>query len=272
MDHVITEIIETKFVIGTVGDVRQISLAAGFAVGFVFVDTIHGETQPFEDRTVPFRVTTGEIIVYRHDMHPFAGQTVEIGREGGNEGLTFTGSHFCDLALMEDGTSYELNIVMHHIPGDGAACGHPGIVVDALMSVDADIFFFYAEIAVQLGSGGDQLGIFLETAGGLFDNGEGFREKSFENLFDLFVTILFEAVDFLVEGILSVDIAKRKLVGLPVEIRDAGIDLLEMAVDTGTELYGFRTQFVVGKAGVSRKMPIDLADERLDSFNILFRL
>ena len=41
MHHVIAEVVETKFVIGSVGNVGIISIPARITVGLMFVDTIH---------------------------------------------------------------------------------------------------------------------------------------------------------------------------------------------------------------------------------------
>src|SRR6187399_1569219 len=111
MDHVITEVVEAEFVIGTIGNIGQVRFATGFAVGFMLVDTVHRKTQPFEDGAIPFGVTTGEVVVDRHDMNAFAGQGIEIGREGRDKGLTFTGGHFSDLSLVQYGAANELYVV-----------------------------------------------------------------------------------------------------------------------------------------------------------------
>ena len=41
MHHIIAEIIETKFVVGTVSNIGQIGLATGFGIRLVFIDTIY---------------------------------------------------------------------------------------------------------------------------------------------------------------------------------------------------------------------------------------
>ena len=42
-------------------------------------------------------------------MDAFSGKSVEVCREGGNEGLTFTGLHLGDTAVVKDDSSEDLN-------------------------------------------------------------------------------------------------------------------------------------------------------------------
>src|ERR1700754_521963 len=80
MHHIITQVVKPEFVVGTIGNIRHVSLTARFAVWLVLVDTIDRQTQPFEDGAIPFGVTTGQVIVDRHDVYPFAGQGIQVGR------------------------------------------------------------------------------------------------------------------------------------------------------------------------------------------------
>ena len=79
MYHVVTEVVKAEFVIGAIRDIREIRFSAFFTVGLVFVNTIHRNTQPFEDCSVPFLVTTGQVIVHRYDMHPFTRKGIKVG-------------------------------------------------------------------------------------------------------------------------------------------------------------------------------------------------
>src|SRR5688572_32173197 len=62
MNHVIAEIIKSKFIIRSVGDVSEISFSPVITIGLVLVNTIDSNTEPFENCSVPFLVTTGEVI------------------------------------------------------------------------------------------------------------------------------------------------------------------------------------------------------------------
>src|SRR5258708_7681642 len=131
--HVITQVIETEFVIGAIGDIGVVGFATGFAVGFVFVDAIYRQTQPFEDRPVPLGVTACQVIVHGHDMYSLAGQCIQVGRKCRYQGLTFTGGHLRDLSLVEHGTADQLHVIVYHVPGDHAAGGHPTVLIDGFI-------------------------------------------------------------------------------------------------------------------------------------------
>ena len=78
------------------------------------------------DATHPFRVAASEVIVDGHHVHTVAGERVEVTRQGRDEGLTFTGAHFGDVAVVESGTSGKLNVVVplaQRARGRFANCG-----------------------------------------------------------------------------------------------------------------------------------------------------
>src|SRR5690606_32417581 len=102
-----------ELVIGAVGDIRQISSPALRRIRLVLVDAVYAQAEPFEEGAVPFLVTAGEVIVDRYNMDPFAGEGVEVGRQGRHERLTLTGGHFRDLAFVEHGAADELHVIVN---------------------------------------------------------------------------------------------------------------------------------------------------------------
>lgn len=40
--HIVPQVIEAKFVVGTIGDVGQVSLSSFWAVGGVLIDAVYG--------------------------------------------------------------------------------------------------------------------------------------------------------------------------------------------------------------------------------------
>ena len=64
--------------------------------------------------THPFGVATGQIVVYRNNMHAFSGQCVQVRRQRGRQGLALTGFHFCNFALMQHDSADQLDIKMPH--------------------------------------------------------------------------------------------------------------------------------------------------------------
>ena len=111
--HVVAEIIEAKLVVGAVGDVA--------GVGFLPLVGVHADQiastvkpEPVVDRGHPFHVAASQVIVHRNDVHPFAFDRIEVGRERGDEGLAFAGHHFGDVSSVEDHAADQLHIVVPH--------------------------------------------------------------------------------------------------------------------------------------------------------------
>ena len=90
--HVVAQVVEAEFVVGAVGDVAGIGGLAGFVVDAVN-DAADAETEEAVDLPHPLRIAAGEVVVDGDDMHALAGKRVEIGRQGGDQRLAFTGLH-----------------------------------------------------------------------------------------------------------------------------------------------------------------------------------
>ena len=74
------------------------------------------DRQPEEaiDLAHPLRVTLGQIVVDRDDMHALPAECVKIGGQNGHEGLAFACLHLGDTSLMQDDTADELHMVRPH--------------------------------------------------------------------------------------------------------------------------------------------------------------
>ena len=117
--HVVPQVVEAELVVGAVGDVGGVG---GLAVlGLDVVDhQAHGEAQEAVDLAHPLAVALGQVVVDGDDVDPFPGQGVEVGGEGGHQGLALAGLHLGDAALVEDDAADELHPVgLHaqHAPG-----------------------------------------------------------------------------------------------------------------------------------------------------------
>ena len=207
--HVIAEIIETEFVVGTVNNIGIVGIAPGIAVGFVFVDAIHPQAEELEQRSVPFTIPAGQVIVHRNDVNPFTRQGIEVGRECTHEGFTFTRCHLGDLAGMQYITTDQLHIIVHHVPGDGAAGGGPGVFINGFIALDGKVVFFNGQRLIEFGGGYFDGGIFCKTAAGFLYNGKCFGENFEQDDFQLFVLILFQFIDLLIEIVAAIDIVDR---------------------------------------------------------------
>ena len=60
----------------------------------------------------PVGVAAGEVVVGGDDVHAVAGQRVEVGRQGGDEGLALTGLHLGDVAEVQRGAAHQLHLVV----------------------------------------------------------------------------------------------------------------------------------------------------------------
>ena len=111
--HVVAQIIETEFVVRSVGDIRAIGRAALRVVQIVN-DDADGEAKRLIDRAHPFRVAPRQIIVHGDDMHAAAGERIQIRGQSGDESLAFAGFHLGDFAFMQHHAADELHVKMPH--------------------------------------------------------------------------------------------------------------------------------------------------------------
>src|SRR4030042_1952157 len=83
--HVVTQVIETEFVVRPVGDVAAISVLA-VGVRHIVLDRPHGEAEEAVDGAHPFRVALGQVIVDRDNVDPRSLERIQIGGGGGDQG------------------------------------------------------------------------------------------------------------------------------------------------------------------------------------------
>ena len=102
--HIVAKVIETKFVIGPISDIGGVRLAA-----FIVIETMDDAANAHADALIntahPFGIAAGEIIIDGDDVDAFAGQGIEVYRQGRDQGFSFPGFHFGDFALMEDNSA-----------------------------------------------------------------------------------------------------------------------------------------------------------------------
>ena len=171
--HVVAQVIETEFVVGTEGDVGQVGTAAGIGVGLVFVDAVHAQAMEHVERSHPLGVTLGQVVVHCHYMYAVTGQGIEEYGEGSHEGFSFTGCHFGNLTLVQHDAAEELYVVVYHVPGNFVTTRHPVVLVDGLVALDADKVLGGGQLAVEVVGRNHDFFIFRETAGCRLDDGKG---------------------------------------------------------------------------------------------------
>ena len=138
--HVVAQVVEAKFVVGTVNDVATVGVAAaaGHHVGVarilhhVRAGHVHvrsaqlvavltltlndADAQPHEvvDRAHPNGVATGQVVVDRDQVDAASGKCVQNDRGNRHQRLSFTGLHFRDAALVKNGATGELHVKLAH--------------------------------------------------------------------------------------------------------------------------------------------------------------
>ena len=134
--QIIAQVIKTKLAVSTISDIRPIGFGTINQIQLMqiltridllkidqesltaILGTIrhlqhpHAQPQRLIDRGHPARIAAGQIIVDRDQMHPFAGQSVQVNRQGSHQGFAFAGTHLGDLALMQSNAPDHLNIIM----------------------------------------------------------------------------------------------------------------------------------------------------------------
>ena len=74
-------------------------------------DEANGQAQKAVDLAHPLAVTLGQIVVDGDDMDTVAGQRVQIGGQGGHQGLSLTGFHLGNAALVQNDAADQLHPV-----------------------------------------------------------------------------------------------------------------------------------------------------------------
>ena len=112
--HVVAQVVEAKFVVGTVGHVGCIGFAALFVVE-IMDDHADAEAEESIELTHPFGVALGEVVIDRDDVYAASAERIEVDRQGGNQRLTLARLHLGDLAFVQYDAADKLHIEMAHV-------------------------------------------------------------------------------------------------------------------------------------------------------------
>ena len=93
---------------------ESIGLAPLLVVDAVLNDA-DGQSEKLVEPAHPFRVALGQVVVDGDDVNALAFERIQIGRQRGDQRLSFTGLHFRDPALMQNDTADELHVEMPHV-------------------------------------------------------------------------------------------------------------------------------------------------------------
>ena len=136
--HIITQIIETEFIVGTKSNICHIRTTTSFRVRLMLIDTIYAQAMEHIKRTHPFRVTFCQIIVDSYYVYAITRQGIQEHRKRCYQSLTFTGCHFRNLTLMQHHTTKQLYIVMYHVPGHFVSTCFPMVLPDSLVTFNTN--------------------------------------------------------------------------------------------------------------------------------------
>ena len=109
--HVVAQVVETELVVGAVGHVGRVLLAAllGLHIGQDHADL---EAEELVYPAHPLGVALGQVVVDRDDVHAVAGQRVQVGRQDRGQGLALTGPHLGDVAHVHRRAAHQLDVEM----------------------------------------------------------------------------------------------------------------------------------------------------------------
>ncbi len=253
LSHVVAQIVEAELVVGAEGDVGQVSLAALGAVGAVLVDAVDAQSVEHVDGTHPLRVTLGQVIVHRDHMHAVACERVEEHGQRGGECLSLAREHLGYLSLVQDDSSEQLHVKVHHVPLHVIAPGHPMVVVDGLVTIDVHKVVAGGQFAVEIVGGDHHFLVVREARRSALHNGEHLGESLVKCLLQRVEHILLQFVYLLEYGCAVLD--GRAL--------DAVLQLLDLPAQGGGTfqyalLYFLHTcaQLVVGE-GLHGRIGLD---------------
>ncbi len=226
--HVVAQVVEAELVVGAVGDVGAVGLAA-LLVGEVVHDDADGEAEEAVDLAHPLGVALGEIVVDGDDVDAVAGERVEIAGKRGDERLAFAGLHLGDFAGVKDHAADHLDVEVTHADGSDAGLADDG---EGL----------WEEIVERALFGGDD----LFRVGNAFDRG-GDTGAEFDGLGgELLVGELLEG------GLVCVDLLKRGEHALDGTVVGGAEDFGEDGVEHGClSSYVRRTGRMPGAGGAT---------------------
>ena len=123
--HVVAQVVEAELIVRAVGDV---SLIRDAALGRGHAREDHADRQAEEavNAAHPLGVALGEVVVDSDDVNALAGDCVQVGGQGCDEGLAFAGAHLGNVAEMKCGTAHDLDVVMALAQGATRCLAHCG--------------------------------------------------------------------------------------------------------------------------------------------------
>ncbi len=115
--HVVPQVIEAKFVVGTIGNVPAVYISPLVIVNLI-QDRTEGKPQPLVNLAHPLRISLSQIIIHSNNVDTAAGKRIEIDRHCRRKRLPLSGLHLRNLASVKDYCADELHVIRNHFPRD----------------------------------------------------------------------------------------------------------------------------------------------------------
>ena len=107
--QVIAQVVKAELVVCRVGDIAVVGLAF-FVLRLATPGYPNRQAKEFVDRAHPVSIALREVLVDCYDMHAVAADRIEIGRQGCDERLAFTGAHLGDVAALQHHATNQLHV------------------------------------------------------------------------------------------------------------------------------------------------------------------
>ncbi len=107
--HVVAQVVEAELVVGAVGDVGVIGLAPLSRV-HLGQDGADLHAEEVMDAAHLLGLELGQVVVDRDHVYAPAGDRVQVGGHGGDQGLALTGLHLGDVAEVQGGAAHHLDV------------------------------------------------------------------------------------------------------------------------------------------------------------------
>ncbi len=107
--HVVAQVVEAELVVRAVRDVGGVLLAA-LLRGLAREDHARGHAEGAEHAAHELALVAGEVVVDRDDVHAARCDGVEVGRQGGDQGLALARLHLGDVAEVEGRAAHDLDV------------------------------------------------------------------------------------------------------------------------------------------------------------------
>ena len=204
-------------------------------------------------------------------MHAVACQGIEEHGERGHEGLTLTGGHLGNLALMQHDAAKELHVVVHHLPLQVVATSCPVVMVDGLVAINGDKVFsgVGGQVTVEVSGGDDGLLVLGEAAGRILDNGIDLGHHLVEGLLINLQGLLLQLVHL---GKDVGTLVERRFLNGGLQLFYLGLLLLGSSLHVGAYLLSAGTQCIVVQLLHLGCLGLHLLHEGLYEFHVTRRL